>query len=77
VFDCLSLPVSIEDMDYQRRACRGREERTARVEVKTTPDHNEKKKKQANEPCLIFMSTMTLQRGRGSRLPHPFLPFLT
>jgi hypothetical protein len=44
----------MEDMDYQRRVCRRREEGTARVEVKTTPDHNEKKKKQANDQRALF-----------------------
>jgi hypothetical protein len=41
-------------MDYQRRASRRRENGTARVEVKTTPDHNEKEKKQANDQRALF-----------------------
>ncbi len=41
-------------MDYQRRPCRRREEGTARVEVKTTPDHNEKEKKHANDQRSLF-----------------------
>src|SRR5260370_10385238 len=54
VFDCLSLPPSIEDMDYQRRACSRREKGTARVEVETAPNHNEKEKKQANDQRALF-----------------------
>ena len=45
VFDSPSYPPSIEDMDCQWRAGRSREERSARVEVKTTPNHNEKEQK--------------------------------
>jgi hypothetical protein len=41
-------------MDYQRRASCRREKGTARVEVKTTPDHNEKEKKQANDQRALF-----------------------
>jgi hypothetical protein len=66
VFDSPSCPPSIEDIDCQWRAGRSREERSARVEVKTTPNHNEKEQKgqTTNAPCLVFMSTVTLQCGR-------------
>ncbi len=57
MFDSPSCPPSIEDMDCQWRAGRSREERSARVEVKTTPNHNEKEQKQANDQ-------RTLQCGR-------------
>jgi hypothetical protein len=40
VFDSPSYPLSIEDMDCQWRAGRSREERSARVEVKTAPNHS-------------------------------------
>jgi len=80
VFDCLSLPPSIEEMDYQWRSCHRREEGTARVEVKTTPDHNEKENKQANDQRALFdlhQHDDPSNAGRDSRLPHPRLPFLT
>src|SRR5260370_33636808 len=41
-------------MDCQRRAGRSREERSARVEVKTTPNHDEKEQKQANDQRALF-----------------------
>jgi len=54
VFDSPSYPPSIEDMDRQWRAGRSREERSARVEVKSTPNHNEKEQKQANDQRALF-----------------------
>ena len=77
VFDCPSCPPSIEDMDYQWRARRSREKRSARVEVKTTPNHNEKEQKQANDQrslALIFVSTMILRCGRDLRLASAAFP---
>lgn len=54
MFDSTSSPPSIEDMDYQWRAGRSRKERSARVEVKTAPNHNEKEQKQANDQRASF-----------------------
>ena len=36
-------------MNYEWRACRRRKKGPARVEVKTTPYHNEQEQKQAND----------------------------
>jgi hypothetical protein len=41
-------------MNYEGRACRRRKKRSARVEVKTTPNHNEKEEKQANDQRALF-----------------------
>ena len=54
MFDSPSCPPSIEDMDCQWRAGRSREECSARVEVKATPNHNEKEQKQANDQRALF-----------------------
>jgi hypothetical protein len=51
---CPSRPPSIENMNYEGRACRRRKKRSARVEVKTTPNHNEKEEKQANDQRALF-----------------------
>ncbi len=51
---CPSRPPSIENMNYEWRACCRGKKGTARVEVKTTPDHNEKEKKQANDQRALF-----------------------
>lgn len=54
MFDSPSCPLSIEDMDCQWRAGRSREERSARVEVESTTNHNEKEQKQANHQRALF-----------------------
>ena len=41
-------------MNYEWRACCRGKKGTARVEVKTIPDHNEKEKKQANDQRALF-----------------------
>jgi hypothetical protein len=41
-------------MNYEGRACRRRKKRSARVEVNTTPNHNEKEEKQANDQRALF-----------------------
>jgi len=54
MFDYPSCPASIEDMDYQWRACCRREKGTARVEVKTATNHDEKEEKQTNHQRALF-----------------------
>jgi hypothetical protein len=79
VFNLPSCPPLIEDMDYQWRAVRSREERSARVEVKTTPNHNEKEQKQANDQraLLVFVSTVNFHCGRDLDCFQSLLSSLT
>jgi len=41
-------------MNYQRRACRRCKKGPARIEVKTTPKHDEKEQEKANHQRALF-----------------------